>query len=61
MYFSEDATNWIDVIYDETAMLSRLKTLEYLLFNCAMDLPLTGREFTGTTKRATTKVRCCSS
>lgn len=50
MYFSEDVTSWIDLIDDGNAMLSRLKTLEYLLFNCAMDLPLAGCKFAGTTK-----------
>ena len=50
MYFSKDVTSWIDLIDDGNAMLSRLKTLEYLLFNCAMDLPLAGCKFTGTTK-----------
>lgn len=50
MYFSKDVTSWIDLIDDGNAMLSRLKTLEYLLFNCAMDLPLAGCKFAGTTK-----------
>lgn len=51
MYFSEDVTSLIDLIDDSDAMLSRLKTLEYLLFNCAMDLPLAGCKFAGTTKK----------
>lgn len=50
MYFSKDVTSWINLIDDGNAMISRLKTLEYLLFNCAMDLPLAGCKFTGTTK-----------
>jgi hypothetical protein len=50
MYFSKDVTSWIDLIDDGNAMLSRLKTIEYLLFNCAMDLPLAGCKFAGTTK-----------
>ena len=50
MYFSEDITSLIDLIDDGDAMLSRLKTLDYLLFNCAMDLPLAGCKFAGTTK-----------
>lgn len=50
MYFSEDVTSSIDLIDDGDAMLGRLKTLEYLLFNCAMDLPLAGCKFAGTTK-----------
>lgn len=50
MYFSKDVTSWIDLIDDGNAMLSRLKTLEYLLFNCAMDLPLAGCKFADTTK-----------
>lgn len=50
MYFSEDVTSLIDPIDDGDAMLSRLNTLEYLLFNCAMDLPLAGCKFAGTKK-----------
>lgn len=61
MYFSRDVTSWIDLIDDGNAMLSRLKTLEYLLFNCAMDLPLRGVSLQAPQKTATTEVRCCSS
>lgn len=50
MYFSKDVTSWIDLIDDGNAMLSRLKTLEYLPFNRAMDLPLAGCKFADTTK-----------
>lgn len=50
MYFSEDVTSLVDIIDDGDNMVRRLKTLEYLLFNCAMDLPLAGCKFGGTSK-----------